>query len=200
MGKGLLLLGKILQSFNWRWQEKRQSELREVQKTIRSQRRFDEKLSLLSVSHPLYIIFASILSQSHKAAIIGLVIRNYGRSLVFGTRYIYESMPRLLTLWFDFSKLTGLNADGVKAQQSDLRLARLNQLHRIMQKFVDKLPPFQASHVQLCLPVFFFLHSFLIYIPSPFFHVQNPSQLISHPSQILIFLPISYSFWLLSHR
>ena len=126
-----------------------------IAKTIRSQRRFDEKLSLLSVSHPLYIIFASILSQSHKAAIIGLVIRNYGRSLVFGTRYIYESMPRLLTLWFDFSKLTGLNADGVKAQQSDLRLARLNQLHRIMQKFVDKLPPFQASHVQLCLPVFF---------------------------------------------
>ena len=35
-----------------------------------------------------------------------LVIKNYGKSLEYGNKHIYECMPRMLTLWLDFgSKL-----------------------------------------------------------------------------------------------
>lgn len=30
------------------------------------------------------------------------VITNYGGSLMYGHKYIFQSMPRMLTLWLDF--------------------------------------------------------------------------------------------------
>ena len=30
------------------------------------------------------------------------IIRHYGKALEFGNKYIYQCMPRMLTLWLDF--------------------------------------------------------------------------------------------------
>ena len=30
------------------------------------------------------------------------VVKNFGQSLLYGNQYIYQSMPRLLTLWLDY--------------------------------------------------------------------------------------------------
>jgi len=35
---------------------------------------------------------------------ISHVISNYGSSLTYGHRYIFQSMPRMLTLWLDFGE------------------------------------------------------------------------------------------------
>ena len=40
-------------------------------------------------------------SQSPKSA-----IDYYGKSLHFGSRYLYHSLPRMLTLWLDYAKVT----------------------------------------------------------------------------------------------
>jgi hypothetical protein len=33
---------------------------------------------------------------------IPFVIKHYGTSLQYGNKFIYQSMPRLLTIWLDF--------------------------------------------------------------------------------------------------
>ncbi len=30
------------------------------------------------------------------------VLRNYGRAVQFGNRNIYQSLPRMLTIWFEY--------------------------------------------------------------------------------------------------
>ena len=30
------------------------------------------------------------------------VIQNFGKSLVFGSKFIYQSMPRMLAVWLDY--------------------------------------------------------------------------------------------------
>ena len=30
------------------------------------------------------------------------IIRHYGHTLEYGSKYIYQSMPRMLTLWLDY--------------------------------------------------------------------------------------------------
>jgi hypothetical protein len=48
-------------------------------------------------------------------AMFPYVITNYGGSLVYGHRYIFQSMPRMLTLWLDFG------ADVARQQNSKER-------------------------------------------------------------------------------
>ena len=33
------------------------------------------------------------------------IIRHYGRALLYGNKYIYQCMPRMLTLWLDFGSV-----------------------------------------------------------------------------------------------
>ena len=33
---------------------------------------------------------------------IPFVLKHYGQSLQFGNKFIYQSMPRLLSIWLDF--------------------------------------------------------------------------------------------------
>jgi len=45
----------------------------------------------------------------HHVTFLPEVLRNYGRSVQYGNRHIYRSLPRLLTLWFDFGALISSN-------------------------------------------------------------------------------------------
>lgn len=56
----------------------------------------------------------------------------YGKSLMFGCNYIYQSMPRLLTIWLDYTAKKDDSANKTHMQQ----------LNQYMQRYMDSLPTF----------------------------------------------------------
>ena len=47
-------------------------------------------------------LFILVCSKLQRAILLDHVCKNYSRALLYGTRYIYQTMPRYLTLWLDF--------------------------------------------------------------------------------------------------
>lgn len=77
-----------------------------------------------------------------------LVIENYLRSLNYGTKYIYQTLPRLLTLWLDLGSQVDKAVDG-KAGNKDFakmmfekRKEQLKQLHGKIAKYMAKMPAY----------------------------------------------------------
>jgi serine/threonine-protein kinase ATR len=78
-----------------------------------------------------------------------LVVENYLRSLSYGTKYVYQTLPRLLSLWLDLGTQVnqpldpkyGNNREFLK-RVSDLRKSHLDNLHSRVQKYVSKMPAY----------------------------------------------------------
>lgn len=74
-----------------------------------------------------------------------LVIENYLRSLNFGTKYLYQTLPRILTLWLDLGAQVDKAPEGKLAVTRDLWVRRkliLQELHKHFQKNLVKMPAF----------------------------------------------------------
>ncbi|KAH7316595.1 hypothetical protein B0I35DRAFT_354216 [Stachybotrys elegans] len=74
-----------------------------------------------------------------------LVIENYVRSLNSGTKYLYQTLPRILTLWLDL----GANIDKAPEGKASLsrevrkrRVEQLNLLHAFLDKYIARLPAY----------------------------------------------------------
>jgi serine/threonine-protein kinase ATR len=72
------------------------------------------------------------------------MVQNFGQSLLYGSQHIYQSMPRMLSLWLDFG------AEVVAAESSDKsEVTRagyktiLANLNRLMSSFAERLAPYQ---------------------------------------------------------
>ena len=61
------------------------------------------------------------------------IIKNYGRALLYGTQYIYQILPRLLTLWLDY----GANVNNQKSDQN------LIQFNIVISKLIQRIPAYQ---------------------------------------------------------
>ena len=48
---------------------------------------------------------SGIFRQANLATYAHHICRNYGKALTYGTRYIYQTLPRLLTLWLDLGHI-----------------------------------------------------------------------------------------------
>ena len=78
-----------------------------------------------------------------------LVIENYFRSLNHGTKYIYQTLPRIITLWLDLGTQVNqtldqrysTNKEFVK-RIADLRKQHLDTLHARFNKYINKLPAY----------------------------------------------------------
>ena len=73
-----------------------------------------------------------------------LVVENYLRSLHFGCKYLFETMPKLLTLWLDFgieaSKPVPMNLpDEVRLKASHARPETLEAMNKQVRKYADKI-------------------------------------------------------------
>uniref|UniRef100_A0A336KU49 Serine/threonine-protein kinase ATR n=1 Tax=Culicoides sonorensis TaxID=179676 RepID=A0A336KU49_CULSO len=88
---------------------------------------------------------------------------NYGKSLMFGCHYIYQSMPRLLTIWLDYTARKDEKASKYHMQQ----------LNQYMQRYIDTLPKFMFFTAfsqlvsRICHPnpeVYTILKSILVYL------------------------------------
>ena len=76
------------------------------------------------------------------------VVQYFGQSLQYGSQYIYQSMPRMLTLWLDYgSEVVAAESTGEKSSTSEalrqgMRSA-LDKLNRQMASISEKLAPYQ---------------------------------------------------------
>ncbi|KAF4124503.1 serine/threonine-protein kinase ATR [Geosmithia morbida] len=74
-----------------------------------------------------------------------LVIENYLRSLNNGTKYLYQTLPRILTLWLDTGAQVDKPPDGKMSLTRELqrrRLEQLNLLHAFLDKYIHRLPAY----------------------------------------------------------
>lgn len=74
-----------------------------------------------------------------------LVIENYIRSLSTGTKYLYQTLPRILTLWLDVGAQVDKPPEGKASLSRELhrrRLSQLDQLHKFLDKYIERLPAY----------------------------------------------------------
>ena len=77
-----------------------------------------------------------------------LVIENYLRSLGFGAKYIYQTLPRILTLWLELGDDAGKPLDSkygndeFRSQAVTQRRRQLEAANAHMKRYVDRLPAF----------------------------------------------------------
>ncbi|KAG9258601.1 uncharacterized protein F5Z01DRAFT_615130 [Emericellopsis atlantica] len=74
-----------------------------------------------------------------------LVIENYVRSLNSGTKYLYQTLPRVLTLWLDLGAQTDKPPEGKASLSKELRRRRIEQLdclHQFLDKYIARLPAY----------------------------------------------------------
>ncbi|CAM1502082.1 Fc.00g040660.m01.CDS01 [Cosmosporella sp. VM-42] len=74
-----------------------------------------------------------------------LVIENYVRSLNSGTKYLYQTLPRILTLWLDLGAQVDKAPEGKVSLSRELhrrRVEQLNLLHSFLDKYIQRLPAF----------------------------------------------------------
>lgn len=60
------------------------------------------------------------------------VVKNFGQSLMYGNQYIYQSMPRLLTLWLDYGAHVSDLEKGNKVNKAAQVMAKLHKVSIIM--------------------------------------------------------------------
>lgn len=77
-----------------------------------------------------------------------LVISNYLRSLAYGTKYVYQTLPRILTLWLDLGTQLSQKIDQQRLSQefvtkmTQLRKKTLEDLHVRFKKYISKMPAY----------------------------------------------------------
>ncbi|KAI1328740.1 phosphatidylinositol 3 [Xylariaceae sp. FL0255] len=74
-----------------------------------------------------------------------LVIENYLRSLNYGTKYLYQTLPRILTLWLELGASIDKAPEGKVSLSRELhhrRKMQLETLHGILRKNLSRLPAY----------------------------------------------------------
>ncbi|XP_076342379.1 serine/threonine-protein kinase atr-like [Tachypleus tridentatus] len=89
-------------------------------------------------------VMTTLEKSEKKSEVIVHMVQCYGRSLQYGCRHLFHSMPRMLSLWFD------LGTQVVEHQKSKKPPQNLEQWERMLNvmttkvipNFVEKLPPY----------------------------------------------------------
>jgi serine/threonine-protein kinase ATR len=74
-----------------------------------------------------------------------LVIENYMRSLNYGTKFLYQTLPRILTLWLDIGADVDRPPEGKASVSRELqkrRVDQLNNVHQFLDKYILRLPAY----------------------------------------------------------
>ncbi|OTA56852.1 phosphatidyl inositol 3-kinase-like protein [Hypoxylon sp. EC38] len=74
-----------------------------------------------------------------------LVVENYVRSLNYGTKYLYQTLPRVLTLWLELGAQVDKAPEGKISLSKELhhrRKTQLAELHKYLHKCILRLPAY----------------------------------------------------------
>jgi len=91
---------------------------------------------MLSLASPVLLSGTRLITSSPSR-----ICRSYGESLQQGHKHIYESLPRILTLWFDYTE----NATTSESPHSNRR--ELRRVLDAVKEIVTKLPTYQWTVV-----------------------------------------------------
>lgn len=91
---------------------------------------YDRLMSVLASDRP-----------TKSAEFLQFIIRHYGHALEYGSTFIYQCMPRMLTLWLDFGH--GVPSSGKRSQERAGLKNTVSQLNDLMKSLMDRLPPYQ---------------------------------------------------------
>ncbi|KAH8430361.1 protein kinase MEC1 [Aspergillus melleus] len=76
-----------------------------------------------------------------------LVIDNYLRSLAHGNKYVFQSLPRILTLWLEHASTADQPFDPKRGNNEEFQIHTLNQrkkslddMHSQLKKYVNRMP------------------------------------------------------------
>jgi serine/threonine-protein kinase ATR len=72
------------------------------------------------------------------------MVNFYGKSLRYGCSYIYQSMPRMLSIWLDFG--TSLS----EMEKNRDRTREQLEIMTNMKKNLDKMTKIIGKHINLC--------------------------------------------------
>ncbi|KKA30143.1 hypothetical protein TD95_002801 [Thielaviopsis punctulata] len=78
-------------------------------------------------------------------AVTRVIIENNLRSLNFGTKYLYQALPRVITMWLEFAATynkSPLPNQNMTTKLAECRLRELNGIHTSITKFIDRLQPY----------------------------------------------------------
>lgn len=81
-----------------------------------------------------------------------LVIENYLRSLNFGTKYVHQTLPRILTLWLELGTQVDEATLGRVTLSAELQNRRRAILHELYKHFIKHLPKMPAYIFYTALP------------------------------------------------
>ncbi|KAK4219053.1 hypothetical protein QBC37DRAFT_469608 [Rhypophila decipiens] len=73
-----------------------------------------------------------------------LVVENYLRSLNFGTKYLYQTLPRILTLWLELGAQVDKPPEGKVSLSRELHMRRKAILHELHKHIIKNLPRLPA--------------------------------------------------------
>lgn len=67
------------------------------------------------------------------------MINCFGKSLQYGSSYVYQSMPRMLSIWFDYgTRLLDVTNSSIREE----RKTNLLKMTRLVDSFLERLPAF----------------------------------------------------------
>ncbi|GJQ85421.1 hypothetical protein Trydic_g23851 [Trypoxylus dichotomus] len=66
------------------------------------------------------------------------MINYFGKSMLFGTNYVYQSMPKMLSIWFDY----GTRLLQVMGNAKDERKQNLLKMTKLIDSFLERLPSY----------------------------------------------------------
>lgn len=70
------------------------------------------------------------------------VINCFGKSLQFGSTYIYQSMPRMLSIWFEYGTRVLENTSRDDSNAKEIKKKILCKMIKLMDTFLDRLPAY----------------------------------------------------------
>ncbi|KAK4874516.1 hypothetical protein RN001_013876 [Aquatica leii] len=93
-------------------------------------------------------IFQTLPETEKERDEIGILMINYfGRSLLYGSEFIYQSMPRMLSIWFDygtdvFNLSSGMSISRTGGRGKAEKENTLLQMTKLIDTFLDRLPAY----------------------------------------------------------
>uniref|UniRef100_A0A182W7X4 Serine/threonine-protein kinase ATR n=1 Tax=Anopheles minimus TaxID=112268 RepID=A0A182W7X4_9DIPT len=70
------------------------------------------------------------------------VMKCYGKSMMFGSSYIYQSMPRVLSIWLDSTAKTMQKSDEASSSGAIMSRKIAQSMNKLANKFKDTLSPY----------------------------------------------------------